>query len=110
MGVLASSNARTYYQKSFGPLNELITLKNHTFLALDAPSLIDEDYQRNARGVSFDQWEPIPGGAVEAVQRTAAREYPNVLLFREAEKSGCHFPNRTISPSYIVVSHPTVST
>jgi hypothetical protein len=43
-------------------------------LALDAPGLVDEDYQRNARGVSFDHWEPIPGGAVEAVRSLAARE------------------------------------
>ncbi|KAF9451972.1 hypothetical protein P691DRAFT_661989 [Macrolepiota fuliginosa MF-IS2] len=83
MGLLASPTIRTYYQKHFGPLNDMVILKNHTFLALDAPGLVDEDYQRNARGVSFDHWEPIPGGAVEAVRRAATileRYRPLVLL------------------------------
>lgn len=76
MGLLSgsASGIRAYYQKYFSPLNSVIHLRNHTFFALDAPGLVDEDYQRNARGASFDRWEPIPGGAVEAVRNVAARE------------------------------------
>jgi hypothetical protein len=74
MGHVSSINLRAYYEKAFGSFNHLVSLQNHTFLALDAPGLVDEDYQRNARGISFDNWDPIPGGAVDAVRRVADRE------------------------------------
>jgi hypothetical protein len=74
MGHVSSINLRVYYEKAFGLPNQVISLKNHTFLALDAPGLVDEDYQRNARGISFDNWESIPGGTVDAVRQVADRE------------------------------------
>lgn len=88
MGVLSSptKNVRDYYRKSFGSFNKVVTLKNHTFLALDAPGLVDEDYQRNTRGVSFDDWEPVSGGAVEAVRRIADRKCFACLFAAEDEK------------------------
>ncbi|KXN85336.1 hypothetical protein AN958_11436 [Leucoagaricus sp. SymC.cos] len=83
MGLVSAQtqSIRTCFQRYFSPLNSVITLKNHTFFVLDAPGLVDEDYQRNARGASFSQWESIPGGAVEAVRNVAAREEAEKLIF-----------------------------
>ncbi|KAF5354930.1 hypothetical protein D9756_005402 [Leucocoprinus leucothites] len=82
MGIASapSKGIRRYYQNHFGPLNNIINLNNHTFFALDAPDLVDEDYQRNARGAAFDRWEPIPGGTVEAVRNVAAENHHPLIL------------------------------
>jgi hypothetical protein len=63
-----SKNLRSYYTKHFGPLNSKFVIANHTFIALDAPGLVDEDYQRHASRVNFSDWEPIPDGPVSFVK------------------------------------------
>ncbi|KAJ3566466.1 hypothetical protein NP233_g6984 [Leucocoprinus birnbaumii] len=83
MGVISASarGIRAYFQNHFGPLNRIVSINNFTFFALDAPGLVDEDYQRNAKGVAFDRWEPISKGVVEAVRNVAAENHhPLVLL------------------------------
>jgi hypothetical protein len=67
MGVALSSNIRDHYSQTFGPFNQRVVIRNHTFICLDAPGLVDEDYQRSALGVPFEQWYPIPGGALEFI-------------------------------------------
>jgi len=70
MGVSPSSSqiTRSHYLKSFGPFNQLIDIRNHSFILLDAPGLVDEDYQRSAYGVGFDKWKAIPEGVVSFVK------------------------------------------
>ncbi|KAH9485010.1 hypothetical protein JR316_0001914 [Psilocybe cubensis] len=75
-----ASNLRSYYTDSFGPLNQNIVISNHTFIALDAPALVDEDYHRHGQGTSFDKWKPIEGGAVEFVKEMAVYDPGNVIL------------------------------
>jgi len=40
---------------------------------LDAPGLVEEDYQRHALSIGYDRWKPIDGGPVEFVKSVAAR-------------------------------------
>lgn len=70
MGVSSyfSQTIRNNYVKTFGPFNQQITIRNHTFILLDAPGLVDEDYQRSAHGTGFDKWRAIPGGTVAFVK------------------------------------------
>ncbi len=112
MGVRASQteSLRTHYQKYFRPLNEAITLKNHTFFALDAPSLVDEDYRRIAHGVSFDEWEPMPGGTVEAVRIAASRKYLRDYTYPLITGMILILFSRTASSICIVVAYSVIST
>ncbi|KAJ7045664.1 hypothetical protein C8F04DRAFT_1065636 [Mycena alexandri] len=70
MGLAHSSpkNVRLYYSSIVGPFNRQVVIRDHTFICLDAPSLVDEDYQRSASGTGYEWWSPIPGGAVEFVK------------------------------------------
>lgn len=66
-----SSVAKTfqgYYEQTFGPLNQRFVISNHTFIGINAPALVDEDYQRQAKYISFDDWKPIPDGSVSFVK------------------------------------------
>ncbi|KAI0356201.1 Metallo-dependent phosphatase [Trametes cingulata] len=51
-----SDHARERYLSSFGPLNQRIALANHTVLLIDAPTLVDEERERAAAGMSYAQW------------------------------------------------------
>ncbi|KAJ3550179.1 hypothetical protein NMY22_g594 [Coprinellus aureogranulatus] len=59
---------RHYYTNSFGPPSQAFDVQNHTFVILDAPGLVDEDYLRAGKGVSFARWTPLPAGAVSFVR------------------------------------------
>jgi hypothetical protein len=67
-----SKHVRFHYVETFGPFNQQILVRNHTLVLLDAPGLVDEDYQRAARGVGFDRWTPVHEGPVEFVKTIAA--------------------------------------
>lgn len=41
------------------------------FVLLDAPGLVEEDYQRHALGHPYDKWKPIHGGPVHFVKSIA---------------------------------------
>jgi len=58
--------------KHFSPVNKKVTVSGHTFILLDAPGLVEEDYHRHALGQGFDRWTPISGGPVEFVKSIAA--------------------------------------
>lgn len=69
LGISASfsSHATTRYISHFGPLNNRISISNHTLLFIDAPALVEEDQQRQQH--NYDQWAAIPGGPVDYVKR-----------------------------------------
>jgi hypothetical protein len=67
-----SKTARRHFSETFGDFNLNVSLKNHTLLLLDAPGLVEEDYQRAAFGKGFEKWKPLPGGTVEFVKQNAA--------------------------------------
>ena len=44
-------------------------------MLLDAPGLVEEDYQRASTGLDFDHWNAPPKGSVHFIQEMAASEY-----------------------------------
>lgn len=68
MGTSFSRTARNQFSNTFGPFNQQIFIRNHTFALLDAPGLVDEDYQRAAHGKSYERWVPVPEGPIEFVK------------------------------------------
>lgn len=59
---------------SFTPPNALINIANHTFIMLDAVSLIEEDYRRYAAEVQLGEWEGVPGGVIEFIKNLSDSE------------------------------------
>ncbi|KAF8894003.1 hypothetical protein BD779DRAFT_1797943 [Infundibulicybe gibba] len=80
ISLAISKNVRAHYIRAFGPSNQEITIRNHTFICLDAPGLVDEDYQRSARGKDFEDWTPVDGGPVQFVQGIEKSTNPRILL------------------------------
>ncbi|PFH50891.1 hypothetical protein AMATHDRAFT_143874 [Amanita thiersii Skay4041] len=78
----ASKKAHERYISHFGPLNQLVALGGYKLVMIDAPGLVEEDYIRERKGYSFQEWKSIPGGAVEFVKAIAegVRDDP-VILF-----------------------------
>ncbi|KAJ7188118.1 hypothetical protein C8R46DRAFT_1053710 [Mycena filopes] len=70
MGLAHSSpkNIRLYYSNVVGPFNQQVVIRDHTFICVDAPKLVDESYQHSGSGTGYERWVPIPGGAVEFVK------------------------------------------
>ncbi|KDR75748.1 hypothetical protein GALMADRAFT_248420 [Galerina marginata CBS 339.88] len=75
-----AKSLRSFYVDSFGPLNQKLIISNHTFIALDAPALVDEDYQLHAKLKSFEDWKPIEGGPVAFVREMGEYGPTNVVL------------------------------
>ncbi|KAF8161232.1 hypothetical protein B0H34DRAFT_796052 [Crassisporium funariophilum] len=71
---------RSYYLDSFGPFHQDFKIANHTFVGIDAPGIVDEDYQRHAKYVSFDDWKPIANGPVSFVKDVAEYDPSYVIL------------------------------
>ena len=67
-----SRDARHRYKKHFGEVNREVSVGGHNFILLDAPGLVEEDYQRHASSQSYDRWTPLPGGPVEFVKSIPA--------------------------------------
>ncbi|KDQ27671.1 hypothetical protein PLEOSDRAFT_1104353 [Pleurotus ostreatus PC15] len=81
--VPVSKHIRQYYKERFGELNQRIVIRGHAFILLDAPGLVDEDYQRNAQFTEYDQWHPLPEGPVEFVHNfksTQNASQPTILF------------------------------
>jgi hypothetical protein len=70
MGLAHSSpkNVRLYYSSTVGPFNRQVIIRDHVFICLDAPALVDEDYRRSTSGKSYELWDSIGGGAIEFVK------------------------------------------
>ncbi len=62
-----AQTARYHYDKHFGPVNSRISITNHTFVILDSPGLVEEDYIRDEHGSEYEHWTPLEGGAIEFV-------------------------------------------
>ncbi|KAJ7268838.1 hypothetical protein B0H12DRAFT_1096918 [Mycena haematopus] len=82
MGLAHSSprNVRLLYSDIVGPFNQQVVIRDHVFICLDAPSLVDEDYQRSASGRSYEHWDAIRGGSVEFVKSASTGGRRTVLL------------------------------
>ncbi|KAJ3791050.1 hypothetical protein GGU10DRAFT_257136 [Lentinula aff. detonsa] len=82
MGVTRplSKHVRKSFFKLFGPFNQRVIVHNHTFILLDAPGLVDEDYTRAAQRIPYDKWSSLPGGPVEFVKTIHTDNNPVVLL------------------------------
>jgi hypothetical protein len=61
------TRARDRYREAFGPINYTLDLGNHTFVMLDAPGMIEEDYQRYAAQVRFGEWADTEAGSIKFV-------------------------------------------
>ncbi|KAF9012462.1 hypothetical protein BDQ17DRAFT_1343946 [Cyathus striatus] len=73
MGLFAtSSNVRDYYFDVFGSFNRKVQINNHTFVVIDTPGLVDEDYLRAGRAIEFAKWQPSSDGTVAFVRNLAA--------------------------------------
>lgn len=82
LGLVPSvaKKVRSYYVDSFGPFNQDFQIANHTFVALDAPGIVDEDYRRHGESVTFDNWKPISGGPISFVNKVAEHEPAHAIL------------------------------
>ena len=68
-----SDKAEARYIEHFGPLNQRLEIANHTFVLIDAPGLVEEDYRRSNEGLSYARWTiSKPGGPIEFIQSSAA--------------------------------------
>ncbi|EIW63035.1 uncharacterized protein TRAVEDRAFT_69187 [Trametes versicolor FP-101664 SS1] len=81
-----SDLARERYLSSFGPLNQRITLGNHTVLLIDAPSLVDEERARTASGASYSEWAAAHSDSTTAFVQAFGRnadlsESDGLILF-----------------------------
>lgn len=66
-----SNSVRSHYSRTFGHFNQEFVIHGHTFIGLDAPGLVDEDYQRAAKGVGYDEWNSPQEGPVSFVKNVA---------------------------------------
>ncbi|KAF9263276.1 Metallo-dependent phosphatase [Marasmius fiardii PR-910] len=77
-----SSKAYQRYTSHFGPLDFDVTIGNHTFVLLNGPGLVEEDYKRHGRGIGYNEWNPDPGGTIDFVKTFSKKEQeqPVILL------------------------------
>ncbi len=61
--------AHERYVSHFGPMNQRVTMADHTLTLIDAPGLVDEDHHRDQAGLSFTEWKPIRDGTVDFVEK-----------------------------------------
>ncbi|KAI6121423.1 Metallo-dependent phosphatase [Pisolithus sp. B1] len=78
-----SKDASQFFAEYFGPLNQAIAIAGHKFVLIDAPKLVEEDYQRHAHDQTFQEWTPLSGGPIAFLRSTAdtlVNAEPVVLL------------------------------
>ena len=78
MDPVESQHARRRFTEHFGPLDQTVTIQNHTLVLLDASGIIEEDYRRLRAGPGYDSPK---GGATSLV-----RSLPQGLLIIRREK------------------------
>ena len=52
----------------------MVEIRNHSFVLLDSPGLVEEDYRRFAAEMEFDEWLPVSGGSIAFVKKVAEGE------------------------------------
>jgi len=62
-----SGQARRRFRQHFGPEQQVVEVGNHSFVLLDAPGLVDEDYRRYAAEIDFEEWEGLEHGPISFV-------------------------------------------
>ncbi|KAJ1304354.1 hypothetical protein OPQ81_005509 [Rhizoctonia solani] len=78
-----SARARERYLAHFGgATNYQVPIANHSFVFIDAPGLVEEDYVRYEQEEPFEDWTGMPGGTIEYVNRLAqeANPLPRILF------------------------------
>ncbi|KAG9127958.1 hypothetical protein FRC07_006975 [Ceratobasidium sp. 392] len=72
-----SARARQRYLSHFGgTTNYQVSVANHSFVFIDAPGLVEEDYRRYEEEESFEDWVAMPGGAIEYVNKLTQESNP----------------------------------
>jgi len=51
---IESKHARRRFKEHFGPLDQMVTIRNHTLALLDASGIIEEDYRRLRGGPGYE--------------------------------------------------------
>ncbi|KAH9942328.1 Metallo-dependent phosphatase [Epithele typhae] len=78
-------NALQRYKSHFGPLNQRVSIANHTVWMIDAPGLVDEDRERLIARKSFTEWaEARPDRTIAFVQsyvQDSAVDRTGTILF-----------------------------
>ncbi|KIJ67631.1 hypothetical protein HYDPIDRAFT_84298 [Hydnomerulius pinastri MD-312] len=80
-----SQDSHRFFEKYFGPLNQVVSITGHKFVLLNAPGLVEEDYRRHAHGKTYDQWTPLPGGPIDFLSSISGQvdsheTQPKILL------------------------------
>lgn len=88
MDPIQSKHARRRFTAHFGPLDQAVTIQNHTLVLLDASRVIEEDYRRLKGGPNNESPEGGTMGFVKSLPQGlfvipgSCREYPgNSILF-----------------------------
>ena len=101
-----AKDVKSFYIQSFGPLNREFSIQNHTFIGLDAPGLVDEDYQRAAQGRDYDNWNALHEGTVAFVRSV----YTGTSFEPSSPTSlTAHEDEPVILLSHIPLSRPTTA-
>lgn len=96
------THLRSRYLTTFGPFNRDFKVANHTFLLIDAPSLVDEF--ELAAGVSESQhgdvdWPSIQGGTIEFLQDFyKTRQSDPIVLFSHIPLARSNFTAGSCGP------------
>ncbi|KAG9046259.1 hypothetical protein FS837_004785 [Tulasnella sp. UAMH 9824] len=72
-----SGQARRRFRQKFGPEQQIFEFGNHSFVAIDAPGLVDEDYRRHAEEVDFESWQGAKAGPIAFVKGIKAKPPPS---------------------------------
>ena len=90
LNLLANSNprARDRYFKYFGQANRKVSISNHTFVFLDAPLLVEEDYRRADLHTGYEEWKADGDGSVEFIRSFKGNETGAIQFERDRYASG----------------------
>jgi len=68
MDPAESQHARRRFTKHFGPLDQTVTIQNHTLVLLDSSRIIEEDYRRLRAGPKHESHQDETTSFVESLQ------------------------------------------
>ena len=100
MDPIASLDARRRFAKHFGPLDQTVTIQNHTLVLLDASRIIEEDYRRLRGGPHHESPKGGTTSFVDAVQPGLSLILGSCEMDLEAEA--------VISPCIGDKAHPVI--
>lgn len=68
MSSSESTIAHERYVAHFGPLNQYVSMADHTLILIDAPSLAEAHYRKQG-GFSYAEWKPAHDGTSSFVEK-----------------------------------------